>query len=93
MATFFYYDENNEKNHQGKAICTSYTQKVVGVGECSEVGCTITKEELDALAGQKLLMVANLNEKGLASTIECNTENNTDTITVDKCVTKIEVVN
>ncbi|MBQ9816452.1 MAG: VCBS repeat-containing protein [Proteobacteria bacterium] len=92
-ATFFYYDENNEKNHQGKAICTSYTQKVVGVGECSEVGCTITKEELDALAGQKLLMVANLNEKGLASTIECNTENNTDTITVDKCVTKIEVVN
>ena len=40
-----------------------------------------------------VLMVANLNEKGLASTIECNTGNNTDTIVIDKCETKIEVVN
>ncbi|MBQ9816451.1 MAG: hypothetical protein IJM59_03135 [Proteobacteria bacterium] len=92
MATFFYYDEDAD-NHQGKAICTSYTQKVVKVGECSEVGCSIAKEDLDKLAGEKLFMVTNLDASGLPSTIECNTGNNTDTITVDKCETKIEVIN
>ena len=87
-ATFFYYDES-APNHQGKTICTSYTKEIVGVGECSLVGCEISEEELKNLAGQKVLLVSNLDEHGNASTVECNTDNNTDTSLVDSCDAEI----
>ncbi|MBO4349813.1 MAG: VCBS repeat-containing protein [Proteobacteria bacterium] len=91
-ATFFYYDEN-APDHRGKKICTSYTNTIVGVGECGKVGCQITEDELKALAGQKVLMVSNLDEHGSASTIECNTDNNTDWIEVDECTSDIVIIN
>ena len=87
-ATFFYYDES-KPNHQGKKICTSYTKKVVGVGECSLVGCEISDEDLKNIAGKKVLLVSNLDEHGFAATVECNTDNNTDSIVVDDCSTPI----
>ena len=87
-ATFFYYDES-KPDHRGKKICTSYTKKVVGVGECSIVGCEISEEDLQNIAGKKVLLVSNLDEHGFAATIECNTDNNTDSIVVDDCSTPI----
>ena len=87
-ATFFYYDES-KPDHRGKKICTSYTKKVVGVGECSLVGCEVDEDEFKKLAGQKVLLVSNLDEHGFAATIECNTDNNTDWIEIDKCESTI----
>ncbi len=87
-ATFFYYDES-APNHQGKTICTSYTKEVVGIGECSLVGCKIEEEDFKELAGKTVLMVSNLDEHGNASTVECNTDNNTDTSVVDSCDAEI----
>ncbi|MBO4350687.1 MAG: hypothetical protein J6A01_07075 [Proteobacteria bacterium] len=91
-ATFFYYDENTA-DHRGKIICTSYTNTIVGVGECGQVGCEVSEEELANLAGKKVLMVTNLNENGNASTVECNTDNNTDYIQVDECNSEITIIN
>ena len=92
-ASFFYYDENVE-NHRGKRICTSQENRILGIGECDKVGCTIeSDEEFKALTGKKILMVSNLDEDGLPSTVECNNDNNTDTITVESCSHEIEIVN
>ncbi len=92
-ATFFYYDENT-LDHRGEKICTSYTKSNVGVGECAQVGCTVSVETLNALRDRKVLMVTNLDEHGNASTVECNDQNNTDTITIESCEAEdIEIVN
>ncbi|GEM_PF-581668 len=91
-ATFFYYDET-KPDHRGDKICTSYTNTIVGVGECGQVGCQISADELEALAGKKVLMISNLDEYGNASTVECNTENNTDWIEIDKCESEIVIIN
>ena len=89
-ATFFYYDEE-AADHRGTPICTSYTKTVVGVGECSQVGCKLTDDQLASLAGKKVLMVSNLDEFGYANTVECNMDNNTDSIVVDQCDSTIEI--
>ena len=92
-ASFFYYDENAQ-NHRGARICTSQEKDILDIGKCDKVGCTIaSEEEFKALVGKKILMVANLDEDGLPSTIECNNDNNTDTITVESCSHEIEIVN
>ncbi len=91
-ATFFYYDET-APDHRGKAICTSYTIDTVDVGECGMVGCEVSEEEFKQLEGKTVLMVSNLDEYGFASTVECNTDNNTDTIVIDTCAAEIEIVN
>ena len=83
-ASFFFYDEN-ATDHLGEKICTSYTNSNVGVGECAQVGCTVTEQQLESLEGRKVIMVSNLDEHGFASTVECNANNNIDTITIDKC--------
>ena len=88
-ATFFYYDES-APDHRGQKICTSYTKSNVDVGQCAQVGCKITQEELADLAGKTVLMVSNLDENGYPSTVECNSDNNTDVITIDKCATEDE---
>ncbi|MBQ4360524.1 MAG: VCBS repeat-containing protein [Proteobacteria bacterium] len=88
-ATFFYYDEA-AADHRGEKICTSYTKSNVGVGECAQVGCEISAEKLEELASKTVLMVTNLDENGYPSTVECNADNNTDVITIDKCATEEE---
>ncbi|MBO5753969.1 MAG: VCBS repeat-containing protein, partial [Proteobacteria bacterium] len=91
-ATFFYYDETAPEG-RGEKICTSYTPGIVGVGECQHVGCTVEESVFEGLQGKKVLMVTNLNEYDQSSTVECNYNNNTDTITIDKCEAEIEIVN
>ena len=83
-ASFFFYDEN-AADHRGEKICTSYTNANVGVGECAQVGCEVSEAQLKSFEGRKVIMVSNLDEHGFPSTIECNSENNIDTITIDKC--------
>ncbi len=91
-ATFFYYDED-KADHRGTLICTSYTNKVFVDGECADVGCEITEDQLKDLEGKKVLMVSNLNEHGQASTVECNDKNNTDVIEIDTCKASIVITN
>ena len=91
-ATFFYYDEN-AADHRGKKICTSYTNSIVGVGECAQVGCKVDDAEFNALTGKKVLMITNLDENGFASTVECNSDNNSDVMQIDKCAEEIVIVN
>ncbi|MBQ9243212.1 MAG: VCBS repeat-containing protein [Proteobacteria bacterium] len=86
-ATFFYYEEE-APDHRGQKICTSYTKSNVGVGECAQVGCEITADELKALEGKTVLMVSNLDENGYPSTVECNADNNIDMTTIDKCASE-----
>ncbi len=83
-ATFFYYDES-APDHRGDIICTSYTNTNVKVGQCDQVGCTVSQETLDSLVGKKVIMVTNLDEHGSPSTVECNGDNNSDTITIESC--------
>ena len=89
-ASFFYL---NSDGSRGERICTSYTNSTVGVGECDNVGCAIDETQLKALENRAVLMVTNLDEYGFPSTVECNDSNNTDTITIDKCESTIEIVN
>lgn len=91
-ATFFHYDES-APDKRGEKICTSYTEGIVDVGQCMHVGCSVEESVFDKLQGKKVLMVTNLNEHGFASTIECNSTNNTDTILIEACEGDIEIVN
>ncbi len=93
-ASFFYVDES-KSDKRGDFICTSYTNAILGVGECDQVGCVIDEAELEKLADKDVLMVTNLDEQGFASTVECNADNNTDIIHIDSCKTDdpIEIVN
>ncbi len=91
-ASFFYYDKNNPED-RSRRICTSYTKEILGVGKCDKVGCEVSAEELAKLEGQDVIMVTNLDENGFASTVECNSDNNTDIIHIDTCKTEIEIVN
>ena len=87
-ASFFYYDET-KANKRGEKICTSYTGFIVEQGKCYIVGCELTNEAFEDLNNKnnnkKLLMVANLNENGNPTTVECNESNNTDTIEITSC--------
>ena len=58
---------------------------------CGRVGCEV--EDIEALAGQKVLVITNEDEHGNASTVECNYSNNTDTIQIDKCDVTIPPIN
>ncbi|MBQ9241631.1 MAG: VCBS repeat-containing protein [Proteobacteria bacterium] len=74
-ATFYKGDpaENN-------IICTSYTDSNVAAGECRFVHC-----EMDALITGKLTMVVNDDGNGGRTTVECDSNNNTDTIEITEC--------
>ena len=91
-ATFFFFDETVSTN-LGEKICTSYTDFVVGVGECYQVGCEVTDEQYNQLVGKKVIMVSNLNEFGLQHTVECNSSNNTSTIEIEACDSGIKIDN
>ena len=83
-ATFFFYDEN-APDHRGEKICTSYTTTPISDGQCAQVGCKV--DDIKAIEGRKVLLVTNLDEFGQPSTVECRSDNNTDTIEIDKCKT------
>ncbi|MBQ9395272.1 MAG: VCBS repeat-containing protein [Proteobacteria bacterium] len=91
-ATFFYYDATKPEN-RGEKICTSYTNTIVGVGECAQVGCKVDDDDFQNLAGKKVIMVTNLDENYQPTTVECNSDNNTDIITIDKCDQDIVIIN
>ncbi|MFA5624140.1 MAG: VCBS repeat-containing protein [Bradymonadales bacterium] len=91
-ATFYYYDDTKPEN-KGKKICTSYTKTHVNIGDCPIVGCEVSEEELAALKNKEVLVVVNEDEHGLASTVECNKNNNTDRILVENCESDIVIVN
>ncbi len=91
-ASFFYYDESNPDD-RSKRICTSYTKEILGVGECGQVGCEVKAEDFEALAGKDVIMVTNLDENGYASTVECNSDNNTDIIHIESCKNDIDIIN
>ncbi len=90
-ASFFYYDAANPDD-RSKRICTSYTNAILGVGECDQVGCEVSAEELEALEGHDVIMVTNLDENGFASTVECNSENNTDITHIESCKSEDPIV-
>lgn len=91
-ATFYYYSEE-ALAHKGEKICTSYTNKPIGVGECDQVGCEVEKEAFDKLVGHEVLMITNEDGNGLKSTEECNYTNNNDRIKIDACSQDIVIVN
>jgi hypothetical protein len=68
----------------GKEIlCVSYTQGPVPVGGCLDVSC-----EVPGAVSGKVTMVVNDDGKGGMTTVECNSDNNLDTVTVGKCEPK-----
>jgi len=64
----------------GEILCVAYTAEPVPVGECREVSCPIG-DEVDGL----ITMVVNDDGMGNALTVECNDDNNTDTVEVAEC--------
>jgi hypothetical protein len=64
----------------GQILCVAYTAEPVPVGECREVSCPIG-DEVSGL----ITMVVNDDGMGNALTVECNDQNNTDTVEVDEC--------
>ena len=64
----------------GEILCVAYTAEPVPVGQCREVSCPIGSE----VAGL-ITMVVNDDGQGGALTVECNDDNNTDTVEVADC--------
>lgn len=64
----------------GQILCVAYTAEPVPVGECREVSCPIGAE-----VSGLITMVVNDDGMGNALTVECNDENNTDTVEVAEC--------
>lgn len=62
-------------------LCVSYTPGPVPVGGCMEVHCEI-HETIEGV----ITVVVNDDGAGGQTTVECNTANNTDTISVPPCV-------
>jgi hypothetical protein len=64
-------------------LCVSYTSGPVPIGNaCLPVTCTTDKP---VPAGSTITMVVNDDGSGHATTIECDTTNNTDSIVIDAC--------
>ncbi|MBR4984370.1 MAG: hypothetical protein IKY83_01345 [Proteobacteria bacterium] len=67
---------------EGNIICTSYTDSNVPAGSD---GCRYVKCEMEDLVTGRLTMVVNDDGKGGRTTVECDTNNNTDTIDITEC--------
>ncbi len=77
-ATFYQGDPAD-----GQILCVSYTQGPVPVQGCLEVSCAV-----DAEVTGEITMVVNDNGGGGQTTVECNSNNNTDHVTIESCVVK-----
>ncbi len=67
----------------GEILCVSYTQGPVPVGGCLDVSC-----EVPGAVGGLVTMVVNDDGKGGMTTVECNADNNTDSVSIGKCEPK-----
>lgn len=74
-ATFYLGDPAD-----GQILCVAYTAEPVPVGQCREVSCPIGAE-----VSGLITMVVNDDGMGNALTVECNDDNNTDTVEVAEC--------
>ncbi|HVY28651.1 MAG TPA: VCBS repeat-containing protein [Polyangiaceae bacterium] len=68
---------------QKMILCTSYTKGPVPVGGCLDVSCDVNGSVLGTVT-----MVVNDDGKGGMTTVECNSDNNTDSVVVKDCVPK-----
>jgi hypothetical protein len=75
-ATFYLGDPS-----EGMILCVAYTQEPVPVEECREVSCLID----DVIQGP-VTMVTNDDGMGGQTTLECFSNNNSDTVEVEACV-------
>ena len=66
----------------GKKYCTSYTSRHVPVGGCLPVSCEMESGEIK---NSIIRMVANDDGEGGHTTVECNSDNNTDEIEISTC--------
>ncbi|WP_146658104.1 FG-GAP repeat domain-containing protein [Enhygromyxa salina] len=66
---------------QGVILCVAYTQEPVPVDECREVSCAIDNE-IDG----EITMVTNDDGMGGQTTLECFSNNNSDTVEVEACI-------
>jgi hypothetical protein len=64
----------------GEILCVSYTKGPVPVGGCADVSC-----EVMGVVSGIVTMVVNDDGKGNKTTVECNSDNNTDFLNVKKC--------
>jgi hypothetical protein len=79
MPATFYKGEPAAKD----ILCVSYTQGPVPVGGCLDVSCEVPGE-----VSGKVTMVVNDDGKGGMTTVECNSDNNVDEVTVGSCKPK-----
>lgn len=67
----------------GQKFCTAYTSSNVPTGGCLEVSCTLSASDIPA--GTKIRMISNDDGEGGRTTVECNSDNNTDEIILESC--------
>jgi len=75
-ATFYLGDPED-----GEILCVSYTSGPVPVGGCLEVSCKIDQD----VSGTVTIFV-NDNGTGERTTVECNSDNNTDSVQISDCL-------
>ncbi|MBO4350260.1 MAG: hypothetical protein J6A01_04835, partial [Proteobacteria bacterium] len=78
-ASFYQVKEGGEL---GQKYCTSYTSENVPVGGCLEVSCSLSGDNLNDTT---IRMVVNDDGEGGRTTVECNSDNNTDEVKIDSC--------
>lgn len=78
-ASFYRVEEDGTL---GNKYCTSYTTENVPVGGCLPVSCEVTEEQLSNVT---IRMIANDDGEKGKTTVECNSENNTDQIVIENC--------
>ncbi len=76
MPSTFYLGDPKE----GRALCVARTRAPMPGGGCASVSCDVT----EAVAGNVTLVV-NDDGKGERTTIECNPDNNRDSLVVSGC--------
>ncbi len=69
----------------GNILCVSYTDEMVPVKGCRNVSCDVPKDVAQSLVDEKIILKVNDDGKGGRTTVECNTLNNTDEITISSC--------
>src|SRR5690606_15038841 len=65
----------------GNVLCVSYTDGPVPVGGCLEVRCEIT----ESIEGE-ISIVVNDDGQGGRTTVECDPDNNVDTVEIPPCI-------
>ncbi len=73
----------NDDGSLGTKFCTAYTASNVPVGGCLEVSCGLEKDEIEM--DIRIRMVSNDNGEGGRTTVECNSDNNTDEVVLESC--------